>query len=158
MGDGGDPDEVTEWVAGNPLDLEAASAVVDAHGYLSWLGVTVEELGDGRAVLGLPHREELTNWDTGAIHGGATATVVDVASAFAIRTRLDDPMGTMQATTDLNVKYVRPATDDLTVEAEAVRVGSTNGVARVTVESTDDEGVRKPVAIGTCTYRLFTDG
>jgi uncharacterized protein (TIGR00369 family) len=85
-----------------------------------------------------------------------TATLVDTASAFALRTAMPDPTTTI-ATTDLNVKYVRPATDDVRVTAEAIRVGTSTGVTRVTVTSTTDAGEEKEVAIGATTYRLFTD-
>lgn len=153
-GDGGDdsPLDLDE-----PLNVEDASRVIEQHGYLSWLGVTLEELDDGRAVMTLPYREELTNWVTGTIHGGVTATLVDTCSAFALRTQMADPMNTTLATTDLDVKYVRPATDDLYVEAEVIRVGTSTGVTRVTVLSTDPDGETKEVATGATTYRLFTE-
>ena len=139
------------------LGVEDAAAVIEHHGFLSWLNVSLESLEDGRAVMELPYQEKLTNWVTGTIHGGATATVVDTCSAFALRTSLDDPMTTTLATTDLDVKYVRPATSDLTVEAEVIRAGTSTGVTRVTVLGTDEAGTSKEVAIGATTYRLFTE-
>lgn len=139
------------------LSVEDASVVIEKHGFLSWLNVSLETLEEGRAVMELPYQEKLTNWVTGTIHGGVTATVVDTCSAFALRTCVDDPMNTTLATTDLNVKYVRPATSDLTVEAEVIRAGTSTGVTRVTVLGTDDEGQRKEIAIGATTYRLFTE-
>jgi uncharacterized protein (TIGR00369 family) len=140
-----------------PLNVEQASQVIEQHGYLSWLGISLEELEDGRAVMTLPYQEKLTNWVTGTIHGGVTATLIDTCSAFALRTCLEDPMNTTLATTDLSTKYVRPATGDLHVEAEVVRAGTSTGVTRVTVLSTDPDGETKEVAIGATTYRLFTD-
>jgi uncharacterized protein (TIGR00369 family) len=140
-----------------PLNVEDASRVIERHGYLSWLGISLEELEEGRAVMTLPYQEKLTNWVTGTIHGGVTATLVDTCSAFALRTCLEDPMNTTLATTDLSTKYVRPATGDLHVEAEVIRAGTSTGVTRVTVLSTDPDGETKEVAIGATTYRLFTD-
>ncbi|MFB6143523.1 MAG: PaaI family thioesterase [Halorientalis sp.] len=154
MSDDGDAAAAAE----QPLNAEAARAVLDEHGYLSWLDLSLESLAPGRAVMTLPYREELANWVTGTLHGGVTATVVDTCSAFALRTELDDPMGTTLATTDLDVKYVRPATADLHTEAEVVRCGTSTGVTRVTVESTTPEGERKTVATGATTYRLFGEG
>ncbi|MFD1587406.1 PaaI family thioesterase [Halorientalis brevis] len=139
------------------VTVEDASAVIENHGFLSWLNVSLETLEDGRAVMELPYQEKLTNWVTGTIHGGVTATVVDTCSAFALRTCVDDPMNTTLATTDLNVKYVRPATSDITVEAEVIRAGTSTGVTRVTVLGTDDDGNSKEIAIGATTYRLFTE-
>jgi len=151
--DGGAPAGIDE-----PLDVEAAARVIEDHGYLSWLGIVLEDLEPGRAVMTLPYREELTNWATGTIHGGVTATLVDTSSAFALRTVLEDPANTTLATTDLDTKYVRPATDDLHVEAEVVRAGTSTGVTRVTILSTGPDGETKEVATGATTYRLFTEG
>ena len=141
-----------------PLDAELASDAIQNHGYLDWLDISVAELDPGRAVLTLPHREELANWGSGTVHGGVTATLVDTSSAFALRTVLDDPVGATLATTDMDVKYVRPATNDLRAEAEVVRSGTSTGVTRVSVESTSPGGDTKEVVVGTTTYRIFTEG
>ncbi len=158
MGDDGDDAPET------PVDIdpetpsaEVAAYVLENHGYLSWLNITVEDLGEGRAVMHLPYQEKLANWVTGTIHGGVTATLIDTCSAFALRTTMDDPTETTLATTDLDVKYVRPATSDIEVEATVIRSGTSTGVTRVTVTGETDEGERKIVAIGATTYRLFTD-
>jgi uncharacterized protein (TIGR00369 family) len=139
------------------MDVESVSQIIEHHGYLSWLGIDLRELEEGRAVMHLPYQEKLTNWVTGTIHGGVTATLIDTCSAFALRTVMEDPMSTTLATTDLDVKYVRPATDDLHVEAEVIRSGTSTGVTRVTVLSTDPDGNSKVVAIGATTYRIFSD-
>jgi uncharacterized protein (TIGR00369 family) len=153
---GEESDEVPFEFEGE-LGVEEASMVIEKHGFLSWLNVSLEALDDGRAVMELPYQEKLTNWVTGTIHGGVTATVVDTCSAFALRTCMEDPMNTTLATTDLDVKYVRPATSDIHVEAEVIRAGTSTGVTRVTVLGTDDEGQSKEIAIGATTYRLFTE-
>ncbi|WP_253741584.1 PaaI family thioesterase [Halorientalis sp. IM1011] len=149
---------------GGPMDIdpdapsaEVAAYVLENHGYLSWLNISVEDLEEGRAVMHLPYQEKLANWVTGTIHGGVTATLIDTCSAFALRTTMDDPMETTLATTDLDVKYVRPATSDIEVEAAVIRSGTSTGVTRVTVTGETDDGEEKIVAIGATTYRLFTD-
>jgi len=58
----------------------------------------------------------------------------------------------------MDVKYVRPTTDDLRAEAEVVRSGTSTGVTRVAVESTSPDGDPKEVVVGTTTYRIFTEG
>ena len=55
----------------------------EAVPFLSLLGIEVESVGAGSATLLLPVREELTRND-GIIHGGAVASVIDSAFAFAI--------------------------------------------------------------------------
>lgn len=115
-----------------------------------WLGLTVEEMGDGRAVLSVAYEEFKQNPD-GVMQGGVTATLIDVAGAVAVRSALegeDIPM----ATTNLEVNYLRPVTDTAYATGELVRLGEANAVIDVEVESTAPGGERKTVAIGTVTY------
>ena len=153
------------YAAGEALPADAAAemqAFVDRHGYLSWLGVTVEEAERGRLVMSIPYDEKLVNPDpegTAVVHGGITATLVDTASGFVLRTTFDDPAEAALTTTDLNVSYLRPATGDLRAEAEVVRAGGSMGVTEVTVTSDrpDDGEAPTEVAVGRASYRLFRD-
>jgi uncharacterized protein (TIGR00369 family) len=133
-------------------------AHLDEHGFLSWLDLTVESIEPGYLVMRVPYDEKLANHGTGAegqVHGGIASTLVDTAGGVACQSALDDPVAGGAATIDLNVSYLRPAVGDLVAEADVVRVGSTVGVATVTVESdTPDDGVQ-PVAEGRGSYRLF---
>lgn len=117
----------------------------------NWLGLTVEEYGDGDAVLSVEYEDFKQN-PGNVLHGGVTATLIDVAGGIAIGSTFDGD-NPMMATTNLDVQYLRPVTDDAEATAEVVRVGSSNAVARVEVESTDPEGERKIVATGTVTYQ-----
>ncbi len=133
-------------------------AHLDEHGFLSWLDLAVETIEPGHLVMRVPYDEKLANRSPGAeghVHGGIASTLVDTAGGVACRTALDDPVGGGAATIDLNVSYLRPAVGDLVADAEVVRVGSTVGVATVTVESDTPDGERKPVAEGRGSYRLF---
>ena len=122
--------------------------------YLSWLGVDVETLEDGRAVLTVEQNDDFENpaGNDGhdPIHGGIVATVIDTSSAFALRTTFDDPDAVGLSTTDLTVSYLRPATGDLRAEADVLRVGGSTGVTDVRVVGADGEA-----AVGRTTYRLF---
>lgn len=127
---------------------------VDRSDYLSWLDIDVESIEHESATVHLPASEKLYNPAQGtssAISGGIVSTLIDIAGGFAIWTTLDDAEGTQLSTTDMNVSYVRPATDDLTADAEVVNVGDALGVAEVAVESTDDDRV---VATGRTTYHV----
>ncbi len=154
--------------------LETARSFVDAHGYLSWLGLDIEAIEDGRVVLCIPARDDLRNvgGPVHPIHGGVVATLVDTASGFALRTTFEDPEAARLTTTDLDVSYLRPALGDLRATASVVRAGGSMGVVDVTVESEDgpagsegetgDAGVDRrgqaedgPVAVGRTTYRLY---
>lgn len=138
---------------------ELLQAAVDDHGFLSWLDLRVDEVDVGRLVLRVPHDEKLINHanQRGEVHGGIAATLVDTAGGVVCRTEMDDPRGVGAATIDLNISYLRAAVGDLVATAETVRVGTTVGVASVTVESeTPNEGVA-PVATGRGSFRLFRD-
>lgn len=132
------------------------------HEFLSWLGVQVDELEYGRAVMSIPYDRKLTNvpwYDDGSderhpIQGGVASTLIDTAGGIAMRGHLTDPVNDGVATINLNVNYLQQATGELTATAEVVRAGNTVGVADVLVESTHS-GETTPVAIGQGAYRLF---
>lgn len=159
-----------------------AQSFVEQHGFLAWLGVEVGGLGEGRAVLTVPARDAVRNVGDGEVnpvHGGVLATLVDTASGFALRTTFDDPRSARLTTTDLDVSYLRPATEDLRATAEVVRAGESMGVVdvRVTQRTAGGKSIREddasaadaptaadqhseddePVAVGRTTYRLFRE-
>lgn len=139
-------------------DLASAyQAYVDTHGFLSWLDLSVDVVEEGRVVFAVPYDEKLTNPSSdGVVHGGITASLVDTASGFALRTTFDDPADARLTTTDLDVSYLRPATGDLRVEAEVIRAGSSMGVTDALV-TTEHDGETKDVAVGRTSYRLMGD-
>ena len=140
--------------AGTPTDdLEA---VLRSHGLFEWLNLDIETVEPGRIVFELPFDEKFANIASGTVHGGVTATVIDTASGFALRSTFEDPATARLTTTDLNVRYVRPARNDLRVEAEVVRAGGSMGVTESEV-TTRHEGERKVVATGGTSYRLFRE-
>jgi uncharacterized protein (TIGR00369 family) len=130
---------------------------VDRMELFQWLGLEVESVGGGRATFRVPFEEKLANVSSGTLHGGIAATVIDTASAFALRSTMDHPTDASLTTTDLNVRYVRPARSDMTVTAEVVRAGRTVGVTEAEATARH-EGEEKVVATGGTTYRLFRGG
>lgn len=143
------PDDVIEMVQ---------QFIEQNHGYLSWLGVTVDEYTFDSMTLTIPYDEKLTNpTSPPTMHGGIAATLIDTAGGLALRPTLADPIGGGVATINLNVNYLRRAAGDLTARAEIVRAGDSVGISRVTVESeTPDDGAQ-PVAVGQGAYRLFQE-
>lgn len=129
------------------------------HGFMAFLNMDLMEFTGERTVLKVPFDEKLTNpTDPPSMHGGVAATLIDTVGGLSLRPHLDDPVDGSMATINLDVNYLRPATDDLVATAEPIRVGGTVGVAEVTVESeTPDDGV-EPVAVGQGAYRLFHEG
>lgn len=143
--------------------VELLQNYVDDHGYLSWLGTTVESMDFGTLVMTIPFDEKLTNSrpdedaadSMAQIHGGIAATLIDTTGGIALRPFLDDPMNGSVATINLTVNYLRPASGDLTATAEVIRAGTSVGVSTITVESETPDGEMKPVATGQGAYRLF---
>lgn len=153
MGGGDAPGETGDLPSADADAVERElRGEAESHGLFDLLGVELVSARDGRAVLTLPFYDRFTNLANVSMHGGLTATLVDTASGFALRSVLG--ADARLTTTDLNVRYLRPATNDLRVEAEVVRAGRSMGVtdARVTNEH---EGEEKVVATGGTSYRLF---
>jgi uncharacterized protein (TIGR00369 family) len=98
--------------------VEAAREAVP---FLKVLGVQVESVGPGTATLLLPVREELKRND-GIVHGGAIASVIDSAFAFAIIPLLSENERT--TTVDLTIHYLRPLAGGVAkASARVVRAG-----------------------------------
>jgi uncharacterized protein (TIGR00369 family) len=146
-----------------PDAREFLQSHIDDHGFLSWLGVTVDAVDPGHIVMRVPYSDELTNprlsgVENGrTVHGGVAATLIDTAGGLCVRSDLPDPIESGVATIDLNVSYLRPATSGIVATADAIRVGRTVGVAEVTVKSTTDAGEQDEVAVGRGSYRVFRD-
>lgn len=81
------------------------------------LGMRIEELGDGRAVLSMPFTVQLSQGG-GVLHGGALTALADTAVALAVKTRLPD--GTRFGTRELSMRFLAP-----------VREGGVTAVAAV---------------------------
>lgn len=124
------------------------------HDYLQSIGISLEEQHEGYVRLSLPYDESLANPGTEVMQGGVLSTLIDHGAGAAIRTTLEDPEETTHASTELNVSYLRPATEDLTAEATVVRSGRTRGVVTVEVTAGTDDGP-KTIAVGR--VALFID-
>ncbi len=134
-----------------PRPGSTAEAFFPEGTFNDWIGLTVEDIDDGEVVLSTEFEPFKQN-PGGVLHGGVTATLIDVAAGMAIGSA-NEGSDDMRATTNLDVQYLRPITDTAYATAEVIRIGSTNAVARVEVESTSPEGERKVVATGTVTYQ-----
>ena len=126
------------------------------HGFLSWLGFTVETFETGRMVATIPFDDKLTNpTDPPTVQGGVASTLIDVTGGIVLRPYLADPIDDDMATINLNVNYLRPAAGDLTATAEVIRAGGSVGVSTVEVVSETPDGEERTVAVGQGSYRLF---
>jgi uncharacterized protein (TIGR00369 family) len=104
--------------------------------YAKFLGLECGDLSDGQASLHLEVRAELKQ-NQGVVHGGAIASLIDTASAFAVLTRLD--LEERVTTTDLTIHYLRPVTEGrLTATARIVRGGRRLFVLTIDVSNNRD--------------------
>jgi acyl-CoA thioesterase len=104
--------------------------------YVRLLGIELVSAERGAATLRLAVREELTRME-GIMHGGAIASLLDTASAFAVITTLEP--GQTTVTVDLTIHYLRPVLQGrLTAHARVLRAG--RRIVVITVDATDDAG------------------
>ena len=129
--------------AGELARLEAAFAEVN---FARLLGLEIVELRRGEAALSMRVRPELTRM-TGIVHGGAVASLMDSASAFAVLTLLGPEEQTV--TVDLTLHFLRPVSEGR-IEARARVLRAGRRVCTVSIEATADSG--KLVATALTTY------
>ncbi|GAA2626095.1 PaaI family thioesterase [Actinomadura fulvescens] len=88
------------------------------------LGLEIVEIGDDHALLSMPVREQAFN-STGNLHGGAIATLIDVAAGTAAaRGSGFEPGKNSLVTADLHVRYLgRPHGDQVYARAEVLKAG-----------------------------------
>ena len=111
------------------------------------IGMRLVDLKPDEAVISIEMRDDLRQ-PSGVLHGGVTATLIDTAMAFAVRTRLAIDEAT--ATIDLTVHYLRPhITGVFTCTAKVVRAGKR--IFTVSAEVHGAEGKLIATAISTYT-------
>jgi uncharacterized protein (TIGR00369 family) len=118
--------------------------------YAYLLGIEIVRLERGEATLSLRSRPELMRM-AGIMHGGALASLMDSASAFAALTVLGADVHTV--TVDLTLHFLRPVTEGL-VEAHARVLRAGRRIVTVSIEATNGDG--KIVATALTTYLRIT--
>jgi len=109
------------------------------------LGIEVESVEPGHAVLSMNMRDDLKR-NGGIAHGGAIATLIDSAMAFAIMAMLAENERSM--TVDLTIHYLRPVSEgSARASARVVRAGKR--VITVSAELFDSQEKLAATAIST---------
>jgi uncharacterized protein (TIGR00369 family) len=119
--------------------------------YANLLGMELRHIERGSASVCLEAREELLQ-NRNVVHGGAIASLIDTATAFAILPILEKGQST--TTVDLTIHYLRPLTKGrITATARIIRAG--RKVITLSAEVFDDDG--KLAATALTTYLRLVD-
>lgn len=120
--------------------------------YARALSLTLEEIGDGHAVISMPYDEALVGDPaTGVIHGGAVSGLMDTAGGASVMSHPSAPGGT--ATIDLRIDYMRAATPGQRIVAKANVYHITRSVAFVRAVALDED-TDNPVATATGAFTV----
>lgn len=126
-----------------------AAEMIKQVPYPALLGFELVDFKYGEAVLKVKMRRELEQ-PYGTLHGGATASLIDTAMAFAcVSVMAEDEKS---STVDLTVHYLRPHSEgEVFCTAKIVRAGKR--VLTVSAEVVNEQG--KLVATALSTYMKF---
>ena len=130
------------------FDISLKEKIFESFGkvpFVQLIGMELVELGGGEAIIRLDMRDELRQ-PYGLLHGGATASLIDTATAFAILGNL--AKGEMASTVDLTIQYLRPhTTGAITCTAKVTRAGKR--LIFVSAEVVNEQGKLTATALST---------
>ena len=119
-------------------------------GFNGLVGLVEESVGDGRARIALAASDRHFN-PAGTVHGGALATLIDVAMGRAVASLIADDE--QPVTIEMKVNYLEPGEPgEIVAEAEVSRRGRLFTVVRAQVTQRES-GETLAAAIGTFTSR-----
>ena len=125
--------------------LRRIRKTIDTVPFAQLLGIELDDVGIGTATLGLNITRQLTQ-NHGVVHGGAIASLIDTATAFAIISVLS--RGERVTTVDLTISYLRPLTEGrVTATAKVLRAG--RRLFAVSAEVLDEDGKLATTALST---------
>ncbi len=140
--------------------LDIVQSRIEQMAFLRWLGVRIHDIQEGRADVLLPIRKEMLQI-AGLLHGGVTASVIDVAGALAAMSALEhfSEIRTLNLTTHF-LHGVREGV--LFARALCIHVGRQTALTEVHVYHSvqnhfdaDTLHTKKKVAFGTVTFSII---
>jgi uncharacterized protein (TIGR00369 family) len=133
-----------------PDKNQIAAQFIEALPHSRALGMELEELDAGTAVIAMPYSEKLVgDPKTGVIHGGAVSALMDTCCGAAVMSHPSNPHGT--ATIDLRIEYLRAATPGQRITTKATCYHVTRSVAFVRATAQDEGESLVATATGTFT-------
>jgi uncharacterized protein (TIGR00369 family) len=134
---------VPDEISGEHLEL--MRTVLTQVPFAQLLGIELVAATSGSAILRLAIRPELKQ-NQGLLHGGAMASLIDTATAFAIVSQLTK--SEKFTTVDLTINYLRPITEGVaTCQARVVRAG--RRILTLSAEVHDEAGNLAAIAVST---------
>lgn len=125
--------------------VERLSQALESVPFARFLGIELDEIDAGVATLSFEIKPELKQ-NHGVVHGGAIASLIDSATAFAIISLL--PTDEHATTVDLTISYLRPLTEGR-ARAVARVLRSGKRLIAVSAELFDDNGTLAATALST---------
>ncbi|OLO37137.1 hypothetical protein BTR23_14325 [Alkalihalophilus pseudofirmus] len=118
------------------------------NNFRNLLGIKIEDMREGFAVLSLPIRDDLLQAGN-IVHGGVHSVLIDSVIGTAVRTVLDT--NEYSVTAEMNINYFRPAIEgNIIAEGKVLNRGKLLIVGVADIK--DEEG--RLLATGRATYAV----
>jgi len=126
-----------------------ARAIVSVP-FIASLGMRIDRMKDGRSLLAMAIGPEKCD-ESGAIHEGALAALLDTTGAMASWSVVGVNLRWKASTVGIHVTFHAPAREDVVAEGHTWRRKDEILLSQVTVS---ERGSRRVVATGSVTYRI----
>jgi uncharacterized protein (TIGR00369 family) len=125
--------------------LQALDARIQSIPIVETLGMEITKLEKGHCEATVPRHKR---WDGiyETFHGGMLGTIADTVTCWSILTEIG--ADAQVATTDFNIRFLRPCHTDVICKAHVVRIGRTMCLARADLYDTQG----KLVAVSQVNY------
>lgn len=115
----------------NPSEI--VNKMFQSDAFSQWLGISLEEVSEGKCVLSMTIRKDMTN-GFGIAHGGITYSLADSALAFAANSH-----GRQSVSIDTSINHIEPLTEGDKIIAVATENALKNKFGFYTIEIKKDE-------------------